>query len=74
MTKQITLAQAATLYTKGQVFKYGRRTYEYLVTVHDVTPIQHNYIIVAYSAKEQDYVCINVTGKENSPCYTVSAD
>lgn len=74
MTHQITLAQAAILYLKGQVFKYGRRTYEYLTTVSDVTPIQHNIIIVAYCGNTQSYECINVTGKENAPCYTIHPD
>lgn len=74
MTHQITLAQAAALYKKGQVFKYGRRTYEYVTTVHDVTPIQHNYVIVAYCGNTQSYECINVTGKENAPCHTIMND
>lgn len=71
---QITLAQAACLYTKGQVFKFGRKTYEFLTTVSDVTPIQHNIIIVAYNGTAQQYECINVTGKENYPCYSIIAD
>lgn len=74
MKHQINLAQAACLYKKGQVFEYRKRTYEYLTTVCDVTPIQHNNIIIAYDGKKQDYVCINVTGKETNVVYSILPD
>ena len=74
MKHQITLAQAAVLYKTGQEFEYRKKRYEYVTTVCDVTPIQHNNIIVAYDGAKQEYAAINVTGKENNIVYSILPD
>lgn len=74
MKHQIKLAQAAVLYKKGQEFEYRKKRYKYITTVCDVTPIHHNNIIVAYDVAKQEYVTINVTGKESNVVYSILPD